>query len=204
MAEHQHPYGAAVPWTPRCCLNAMPPLEDNHLWPAQRTAILNLERSMAADRRRALIQMTMGSGKTITAISAIYRLLKFGGARRVLFLVDRRNLGRQFADDEFQGYDTPDDGRKFTELYNVQLLSRNHLDPAARVCITTIQRLYAMLAGAEELPDDVEEAPNWETLAALIKEPVPLTYNPAIPIETFDVGDLLPAPVIQVAVQVGG
>ena len=90
--------------------------------------------------------MATGSGKTFTAISSIYRLIKFADARRVLFLVDRGNLGRQTMK-EFQQYATPDDGRKFTELYNVQHLKSNRLDPVSRVCITTIQRLYSMLRG---------------------------------------------------------
>ena len=93
----------------------MPPLQTRGLWPAQITAVKNLERSLAEDRPRALIQMATGSGKTFTAISAIYRLIKYAGAERVLFLVDRANLGRQ-ALTEFQQYTTSDDGRKFTEL----------------------------------------------------------------------------------------
>src|SRR5205814_10184002 len=129
------------------------------------------------DRPRALIQMVMGSGKTFTAITAAYRLIKFGGATRVLFLVDRANLGRQ-ALKEFQQYTTPDDGRKFTELYNVQLLTSNHIDPVARVCITTIQRLYALLQGVEldpELEEVSQFGPNGPSAGlALAKEPLPV------------------------------
>src|SRR5438067_8811035 len=40
---------------------------------------------------------------------------------------------------------TPDDGRKFAELYNVQHLQSSQLDKVSRVCISTIQRLYSML-----------------------------------------------------------
>jgi len=111
----------------RARLRNLPPLSTDTarrvptLWPAQIEAIENLERSFAQDRPRALIQMATGSGKTFTAVSFIYRLIKFAGARRVLFLVDRSNLGRQTLK-EFQQYVTPDDGRKFTELYNVQHL----------------------------------------------------------------------------------
>src|SRR5437870_4022640 len=137
------------PETLRTRLRQMPPLNTQGLWPAQETAIRNLECSLAEDRPRALIQMATGSGKTFTAVSAVYRLIKFGGARRVLFLVDRANLGRQ-ALKEFQQYVTPDDGRKFGELYNVQHLQSNTVDPVSRVCITTIQRLYSMLAGEAE------------------------------------------------------
>lgn len=131
---------AAQPSTLRHRLrHDMPPLITTGLWHPQVQAITNLEQSFAAARPRALIQMATGSGKTFTAISAIYRLIKFGNARRVLFLVDRRNLGRQ-ALKEFQLYTTPDDGRKFTEIYNVQLLSGNSLGDND-VYITTIQRL---------------------------------------------------------------
>src|SRR5207237_1223844 len=102
-------------------LTHLPDLNAEGLWPAQATAIRNLERSLAENRPRALIQMATGSGKTYTAVSSIYRLVKFAGARRVLFLVDRANLGNQ-ALKEFQQYQTPDDGRTVTELSNVQLL----------------------------------------------------------------------------------
>jgi type I restriction enzyme R subunit len=67
----------------------------SNLWSAQIEAIRNLERSLAANKRRALIQMATGSGKTYTAVNFVYRLIKLAGARRVLFLVDRGNLGDQ-------------------------------------------------------------------------------------------------------------
>src|SRR5207245_3960842 len=62
-----------------------------NLWSAQIEAIRNLEKSLAANKRRALIQMATGSGKTYTAVNFVYRLIKLAGARRVLFLVDRGN-----------------------------------------------------------------------------------------------------------------
>src|SRR5436853_6150350 len=111
---------------------------------AQIEAIRNLEKSLPANERRALIQMATGSGKTYTAVNSVYRLIKLAGARRVLFLVDRGNLGDQTMK-EFQQFVTPDDGRKFTELYNVQHLQSAQLDRVSRVCISTIQRLYSML-----------------------------------------------------------
>jgi len=168
----------------RLRLQTLPPLEERGLRAAQLTAIRNLERSLRESRPRALIQMATGSGKTIATISAIYRLIKHADAKRVLFLVDRDNLGKQ-AYRELQAWVTPDDGRKFTELYNVQRLSSNRLDPVARVVITTIQRLYSMLKG-ENLPDEAEEGSLFDSLASLRKEPAPVAYNPALPIETFD------------------
>ena len=110
------------------------------MWSAQIEAVTCLEASLAQDKPRALIQMATGSGKTFTAINAIYRLIKFGKAKRVLFLVDRANLAKQ-ALKEFQAFETPDDGRKFTELYNVARLESNAIDPVNKVVITTIQRL---------------------------------------------------------------
>jgi type I restriction enzyme R subunit len=167
-------------------LQQMPPIITGGLWPAQLTAVQNLEASLAAGRPRSLIQMATGSGKTVTAVTSIYRLIKHAEATRVLFLVDRANLGRQTLK-EFQDYDTPDDGRKFTELYNVQLLQSNRIDPVARVCITTIQRLYSMLRGDQDLDPELEEASAFDTLGSLLKEPAPVEYNPDIPIETFDI-----------------
>src|SRR5205809_5298236 len=115
-----------------------------NLWSAQIEAICNLEKPLAANKRRALIQMATGSGKTYTAVNFVYRLIKLAGARRVLFLVDLGKLRDQTLK-EFQQFVTPDDGRKFTELYNVQHLQSAQLDRVSRVCISTIQRLYSML-----------------------------------------------------------
>ena len=76
---------------------------------------------------------------------------------------------------------------KFTELYNVQHLKSNRLDPVARVCITTIQRLYSMLRGDPDLDPTLEEGSQFDTGAGLITEPVPVVYKSSIPIETYDV-----------------
>ena len=168
----------------RQSLKVMPPLNTSGLWPVQKKAIRNLEESLAAGRPRALVQMATGSGKTFMACNQVYRLIKHTGARRVLFLVDRSNLGRQTLR-EFQGFTTPDEGRKFTELYNVQLLQSSRIDPVSRVCISTIQRVYSILKG-EELAPELEELSGFDT-ATLQREPAPVEYNPDVPIETFDV-----------------
>src|SRR5690606_16427650 len=166
-------------------LRRMPPLAGDDLWPVQRRAIENLERSLAANRPRALVQMATGSGKTFTAVTQIYRLIRHAGARRVLFLVDRANLGKQ-ALREFQGYRSPETGRTFAEEYNIQRMTSNQLDDVVRVTIATIQRLYSMLKGEEELPDDVDET-SLANAAGAVREPVPVAYNPRLPIEYFDV-----------------
>ncbi|MBW1991647.1 MAG: DEAD/DEAH box helicase family protein [Deltaproteobacteria bacterium] len=170
----------------RARLRQLPPLITHGLRDCQIQAIQNLEHSLAEDRPRALVQMATGSGKTFMAVSLIYRLIKFANVRRVLFLVDRNNLGRQTLT-EFQQYLTPDDGRKFTELYNVQRLTSNTLDPVSRVCITTIQRLYSMLRGEPDLADPELEEHSLFDLPAIPEKPKEVSYNPAIPIETFDV-----------------
>jgi len=165
-------------------LQHMPLLAEEGLWPAQITAIKNLEQSLAANKPRALIQMATGSGKTFTAISFIYRLIKFAGARRVLFLVDRGNLGDQTLK-EFQQYASPYNNFKFTEEYIVQRLSSNNLDTTARVCICTIQRMYSMLMD-KDLPEELDEESVGE-IGGLFKQPEPIKYNKKYPIESFDI-----------------
>jgi len=162
-------------------LRAMPPLDERGLRRAQISAIRNLEQSLAEDRPRALIQMATGSGKTFAAANISYRLIKHARAARVLFLVDRANLGRQTLN-EFQQFTTPDDGRKFTELYNVQHLTANRLDPVARVTIATIQRLHSMLRG-EDLDELEDEKSAYEIEPA---RQVEVAYNAELPPETFD------------------
>jgi len=159
------------------------PLKKEGLREAQYEAIKNLEISLAQNKPRALIQMATGSGKTYVAVAESYRLIKYAKAKRILFLVDRANLGRQTLR-EFQNYITPDDGRKFTELYNVQLLNSKVIDPVSKVCISTIQRMYSILKG-EELEEELDERSLFE-LSTDIKKPLEVQYNPKVPIETFD------------------
>lgn len=155
---------APRPATLRTRLQHMPPVHIPNLWPNKVAALQNLERSLAEDRPRALTQMATGSGKTLLAVTALYRLIKFAGARRVLFLVDRSNLGEQ-AEKEFANYRTPDGNRLFGELYNVQRLTTNTMGASTKVVITTIQRLYSMLKDEPELPPEVEEGSQFEPAA---------------------------------------
>ena len=137
-------------------LTDLPSLNTKGLWNGADTGHQRTWKSrFAAGRPRALVQMATGSGKTFMACNQVYRLIKYADARRVLFLVDRANLGRQTLR-EFQGFTIPDNGRKFTELYNVQLLQSGRIDPVSRVCIATIQRVYSLLKG-EELDPELEE-----------------------------------------------
>ncbi|MDO8539757.1 MAG: DEAD/DEAH box helicase family protein [Opitutaceae bacterium] len=178
--------GSAHP-TLRGRLAALPtahPLPTTNLRTCQIEAITFLEASFAVDRPRALIQMATGAGKTYTACAFTYRLIKFAGARRVLFLVDRANLGKQ-AKGEFDQFVAPDTGRKFTEVYNVQHLTSNTLDTVARVTICTIQRLYSILRGEAEFDEDLDEKSAAE-LSAADARPKDVAYNAAVPPEAFD------------------
>ena len=169
----------------RGLLQEMPPLNTGNLWNVQVDSINNLERSLALNKPRALIQMATGSGKTFTAVNFCYRLIKYAGAKRILFLVDRNNLGSQTLN-EFQQFVSPVNGYKFIEEYTVQHLKKNTIAPAAKVCITTIQRLYSMLKGEDDFQEENEEGSLFETENALFKEPLPVIYNARIPIEMFD------------------
>ena len=168
--------------TLRSRLQGLPKLDPAGLRSCQKNAIENLEASFKDDRPRALIQMATGSGKTYAAITSIYRLLKHADARRILFLVDTRNLGEQ-AEQEFMAYVPGDDNRKFTELYNVQRLKSSFVAKDSQVCISTIQRVYSLLKG-RELDESVEQINPAELVQP--KTPMPVVYNDKIPPEFFD------------------
>jgi type I restriction enzyme, R subunit len=155
------------------------------MWPNKVRAVVNIEKSLFDDRPRSLIQMATGTGKTLLAVTTLYRLIKFGGARRVLFLVDRDDLGKQ-AEKEFQSFRTPDDNRKFEELYAVQRLASNTIGASSKVVITTIQRLYSILKGEPDLDPEAEVRSTFDD-AALPRAPLDVVYNPAVPPEFFDV-----------------
>ncbi|MFC3417156.1 type I restriction endonuclease subunit R [Algoriphagus hitonicola] len=175
--------------TLRARLLNTPPLDEQGLRPAQKSAIRNLEKSFQANNPKALIQMATGAGKTFTACTFVYRLLKFAKAKRVLFLVDTKNLGEQ-AEQEFLKYQPTDDNRKFTELYNVQRLTSSYIASDSQVCISTIQRLYSILQGKELEESAEEENPNesgWTVSRYLSgKDPLPVAYTQKNPIEQFD------------------
>jgi type I restriction enzyme R subunit len=166
----------------RASLRQLGELPAEGLRDCQVNAIIQLEESFKKDRPRALVQMATGSGKTFTAITCIYRLLKYTNARRILFLVDTKNLGEQ-AEQEFMAYQPNDDNRKFTELYGVHRLKSRHLPDDCQVYISTIQRLYAILKGTELDESAEEENPNE------LRQPksVPaVEYSEALPPEYFD------------------
>jgi type I restriction enzyme R subunit len=161
----------------------LPALPTDGLRDCQIKAITNLDISFKENRPKALIQMATGSGKTFTAITFIYRLLKFAKAKRILFLVDTKNLGEQ-AEQEFMSYLPNDDNRKFTELYSVQRLKSSYIATDSQVCISTIQRLYSILKGTELEESAEEENPNEQKYQP--KSIPPIEYDGKMPIEFFD------------------
>ncbi len=175
------------PHSLRASLLHLPYLPAEGLRDCQEIAIRNLEASFKKNKPRALIQMATGAGKTYTAITFIYRLLKYTQAGKILFLVDTKNLGEQ-AEQEFMSFLPNDDNRKFTELYGVHRLKSRYIPDDNQVYISTIQRLYAILKGQELEESDEEEnpyesrwTPGWQP-----REVPPVEYNKKLPVEYFD------------------
>jgi len=173
----------SAPDTLRNHMKRFPDFDDAGFRKCQTRAIINLEKSFSENRPRALIQMATGAGKTFTAITSVYRLLRFAKAKRVLFLVDTRNLGEQ-AEEEFRKYKPNDDARLFPELYNVQRLNSSYIPQDTHVCISTIQRMYSILCG-EELDESAEQTSLNEI--QITGGPRDVVYNQKYPIEFFDV-----------------
>ncbi|MCD8189608.1 MAG: DEAD/DEAH box helicase family protein [Clostridiales bacterium] len=174
----------AQPDTIRNNMKRFPPLDETGFRQCQVNAIRNLDASFAANHPRALVQMATGAGKTYTAITAAYRLLKYGRMNRILFLVDTKSLGAQ-AEQEFRNYTPNDDPRKFPQLYGVHRLTKSFIPSDVQVCISTIQRMYSILKG-EELDERAEEIPLGEQPTARNKVPKQVVYNAAYPPEFFD------------------
>lgn len=161
-----------------------PPFDTTGFRSCQITAIQNLERSFAENRPRALVQMATGAGKTFTAITAVYRLLKYAKINRVLFLVDTKSLGEQ-AEREFLAYRPNDDNRSFSEIYGVRRLKNSYIPQDVQVCISTIQRMYSILKG-EELDESAEETSFNEMTTAERQTVKEVVYNAKYPPEFFD------------------
>ncbi|MFC4785238.1 type I restriction endonuclease subunit R [Nocardioides sp. MAHUQ-72] len=165
----------------RAKVRNLPDLDTAPLRPAQIEAIHGVETSLAQQRHdRSLVQMATGAGKTYTAVTLAYRLLNHGGFNKVLFLVDRNNLADQTLA-EFQNYRTPDDGRRFTEMYNVDKLTSAGMLGSSNVVISTIQRVFKAIKNEE-----VTDADDPGLDGYVPDTPVTVSYNPALPPETFD------------------
>lgn len=150
----------------------------------QITAIENLDKSFADNRPKALVQMATGAGKTFTAITAAYRLLKYGKMNRILFLVDTKALGEQ-AEREFLAYRPTDDNRSFSQIYGVHRLKSSYIPDGVQICISTIQRMYSILKG-DELDESAEETSFNEFVTADSKATKEVVYNEKYPPEFFD------------------
>lgn len=161
----------------------IPALDPTGLRDCQVDAITNLEKSFKDAKPKALVQMATGSGKTFTAITSVYRLLKHARAGRILFLVDTKNLGEQ-AEGEFMKYQPQDDNRLFTELYGLTRLQSSYIPQDSQVYISTIQRMYSILKGVEL--DESAERDNPGEERSYAKEQMPVVYNERVPIEFFD------------------
>lgn len=172
------------PDTLRNNMKHFPPLDVKGFRKCQINAINNLEKSFADNRPKALVQMATGAGKTFTAITASYRLLKYGNMKRILFLVDTKGLGEQ-AEREFLAYTPNDDPRSFSQIYGVRRLKSSYIPNDVQICISTIQRMYSILK-EEELDEAAEETSFSEYVTAESKAPKEVVYNEKYPPEFFD------------------
>lgn len=170
--------------TVRNNLKTLPAFDETGFRKCQINAIKNLDKSFAENRPKALVQMATGAGKTFTAITAVYRLLKYGKMKRILFLVDTRSLGQQ-AEQEFHAYRLNDDPRSFSEIYGVCRLNSSYIPNDIQVCISTIQRMYSILRG-EDLDERAEETSFAEFVTANSQKQKEVVYNEKYPPEFFD------------------
>ena len=165
-------------------MKRFPALGDQGFRKCQIVAINKLDVSFADNNPKALVQMATGAAKTYIAITAAYRLLKYGKMNRILFLVDTRSLGEQ-AEREFLAYTPNDDPRSFSQIYGVHRLKTSYIPADVQVCISTIQRMYSILKG-EELDETAEETSFNEYVTADSKSPKEVVYNEKYPPEFFD------------------
>ena len=165
-------------------LKNFPAFDSTGFRKCQIAAIENLDKSFADNRPKALVQMATGAGKTFTAITAAYRLLKYGKMNRILFLVDTKGLGEQ-AEREFLAYTPNDDLRSFSQIYGVSRLKSSFIPDDVQICISTIQRMYSILKG-EDLDESTEESSFNEYVTAESKAPKEVVYNEKYPPEFFD------------------
>ncbi len=156
----------------------LPTLNPKGLRDCQFEAITELEKSFRTGQNRALMVLATGAGKTYTACLASYRMLAYTPMRRVLFLVDRNNLGKQ-AETEFGTFRLTENGDAFNTIYTVNRLRSAKVPNDSNVVISTIQRLFSLLKGEEitDTDDDDEDDATGE---------VTLPENPNLPHDFFD------------------
>lgn len=156
----------------------LPILKKKGLRDCQYEAVTALERSFKAGEKRALMVLATGAGKTYTACTVAYRMLAYTPMKRILFLVDRNNLGRQ-AENEFGTYKLTKNGDPFNQIYAVNRLHSCKIPSDSNVVISTIQRLFSLLKGEEINDTDDDDADTADTEMALPE-------NPMLPRNFFD------------------
>ena len=139
----------------------LPTLDPKGLRACQYEAITNLEASFRNSQRKALIVLATGAGKTFTACLAAYRFLAYTPARRVLFLVDRNNLGKQ-AEGAFGDFKLTENGEPFSTIYTTERLRSGKISDKTNLVICTIQRLFSVITG-QELQDDDDGESSFES-----------------------------------------
>ena len=156
----------------------LPTLQKKGLRDCQYEAVTELEKSFRSGQNRALMVLATGAGKTYTACLAAYRLLSYTPMRRILFLVDRNNLGKQ-AEGEFGTFRLTENGDAFNTIFTVNRLRSLSIPSDSNVIISTIQRLFSFLKG-DTIDDDDEDEGN-EPAEEIILPP-----NPNLPHDYFD------------------
>ena len=156
----------------------LPSLQKKGLRDCQYEAVTELEKSFKSGQNRALMVLATGAGKTYTACLAAYRLLSYTPMRRVLFLVDRNNLGKQ-AEGEFGTFRLTENGDAFNTIFTVNRLRSSSIPSDSNVVISTIQRLFSFLKG-DTIEDNDNDDDNEPT------EEVVLPPNPNLPHDYFD------------------
>jgi type I restriction enzyme R subunit len=158
------------------------PYKSNELRKCQFEAITALENSFRKGQRRALMVLATGSGKTFTACMAAYRLLSYTPTKRILFLVDRNNLGRQ-AESEFGSFRLTETRDVFSSIFAVERLKSRNVPTDSAVVISTIQRLFALLTN-QEIADNDDEDSEFDCVEDT--PPVELTDNVTLAADFFD------------------
>ena len=156
----------------------LPTLKKKGLRDCQYEAVTELEKSFRNGQNRALMVLATGAGKTYTACLTAYRMLSYTSMRRVLFLVDRNNLGKQ-AEGEFGTFRLTENGDAFNTIFTVNRLRSSSIPSDSNVVISTIQRLFSFLKG-EDVGDNDDDDEN-EPI-----EEVTLPPNPNLPHNYFD------------------
>ena len=162
--------------------DGLPYLSPKGLRKCQYEAVNNLEASFKEGKRRAVMVLATGSGKTFTACMMAYRMLSFTPMKHVLFLVDRNNLGTAAAT-ELKTFKLTESGKPLSEIFWVEQLTNRPIDPRTRIVVSTIQRLYSLLTGNTDSYSEEDEDTGMGHHEGDVVE---LPANPTLPPDFFD------------------